>query len=154
MSVNEKATYLQKLLNRPIRICGMVPADEDTGGGPFWVENKEGLTDLQILESAQINKSNTEINKIVNKTTHFNPVDIVCYTKDYMGNNFDLLKYKDPEAGFITKKSKDGKDLKAQELPGLWNGSMANWLSIFVEVPPITFNPVKSVTDLLEDVHM
>ncbi len=152
-SSEDKKTYLFNILHRPIRICGMVPSDEDTGGGPFWVKQEDGSEDIQIVETAQLDMDNPETLKKVKSATHFNPVDIVCYTKDHTGEPFDLMQFRDPETGFITKKSKDGKDLLAQELPGLWNGSMARWISVLIEVPPITFNPVKSVNDLLLPSH-
>lgn len=144
---------LMKILNRPIRVCGMVKNEGEPGGGPFWVKQKDGSIDLQIVESSQIDQNNIDqVNKI-NSSTHFNPVDLVCSTKNYKGEKFDLLGYRNMETGFISKKSKDGKELKAQELPGLWNGAMANWNTIFVEVPIITFNPVKIVNDLLRPEH-
>lgn len=145
--------YLLKTLNRPVRVCGMVKNQGEPGGGPFWVKNSDGTTSLQIVESSQIDLSDPGIKKIFGESTHFNPVDLICYVKDFNGNKFDLLKYRDPETGFISVKSKDGRDLKAQELPGLWNGGMADWNTIFVEVPLITFNPVKSVNDLLREEH-
>lgn len=149
----EKTSQLRNLLDRPIRVCGMVPSDEDTGGGPFWVKQSGNIEDMQIVETAQLNMKDPATLEKTKKATHFNPVDIVCYTKNYQGKPFDLMQYRDSRTGFITKKSKDGKDLLAQELPGLWNGSMAHWISLFVEVPAITFNPVKSVNDLLLPAH-
>lgn len=148
----EKVDWLHEKLNRPIRICGMVKNEGEPGGGPFWIE-KNGEQSLQIIESSQIDMNNPKQKDIFSKSSHFNPVDIVCAVKDYMGEKFDLLDYVDSETGFISIKSKDGRDLKAQELPGLWNGAMANWITIFVEVPAITFNPVKVVNDLLRDTH-
>ncbi len=143
---------LISILNRPIRICGMVKSEGDPGGGPFWVKAK-GLTSLQIVETAQIDLSDEAQRSVFNQATHFNPVDLVCGVKDYRGKKFDLMRFRDASAGFVTEKSKGGKSLKAQELPGLWNGSMANWNTVFVEVPLITFNPVKEVTDLLKPEH-
>jgi hypothetical protein len=131
----------------------MVKNQGEPGGGPFWAKNSDDTTSLQIVESSQIDLNDANIKKIFNESTHFNPVDLVCYVKDYKGNKFNLLKYRDPLTGFISVKSKDGRDLKAQELPGLWNGGMSNWNTIFVEVPLITFNPVKTVNDLLRDEH-
>ena len=145
--------YLLKVLNRPIRVCGMVKNQGEPGGGPFWAENSDGTTSLQVVESSQIDLNDPKIKAIFSESTHFNPVDLVCYIKNYRGEKFDLLKFRDPSTGFISVKSKDGRDLKAQELPGLWNGGMSNWNTIFVEVPLITFNPVKSVNDLLRDEH-
>jgi hypothetical protein len=149
----EKIEYLKNILNRPIRACGMVKNEGEAGGGPFWAKNHDHSVSLQIVETSQINMDNPEQKNILESSTHFNPVDIVCGVKDYKGNKFKLTNYVDPDTGFITKKSKDGKDLKAQELPGLWNGSMSDWITIFVEVPIITFNPVKSVNDLLRKEH-
>ncbi|TXE08994.1 DUF4301 family protein [Gelidibacter salicanalis] len=145
--------YLFSKLNRPIRICGMVKNEGEPGGGPFWVKSENGEISLQIIESAQIDKDNKSQIKILDSATHFNPVDLVCGTNNYKGEIFDLQKYIDPKAAFITAKTSAGKDLKALELPGLWNGSMAYWNTIFVEVPLITFNPVKTVTDLLKPTH-
>lgn len=149
----EKMSFLKEKLHRPLRVCGMVKSDGDPGGGPFWVKGKDGSKSLQVVETAQIDLTNDQQKEVFNQATHFNPVDVVCMLTDKDGNKFDLLKYRDPDTGFITQKSKDGKDLKAQELPGLWNGAMADWNTIFVEVPPITFNPVKSVNDLLKSEH-
>jgi len=152
-TIDEKAKYLMGKLNRPVRVCGMVKNEGEPGGGPFFVKKESGSVSLQIVESAQIDMSNPEKVKIVENATHFNPVDLVLAVKDYKGNGFDLLKFIDFETGFISQKSKDGKSLKAQELPGLWNGAMAKWNTIFVEVPISTFNPVKVVNDLLRDTH-
>jgi len=145
--------YLFEKLNRPIRVCGMVKNEGEPGGGPFWVKEESGNVSLQIVESAQVDRKNKHQKEILKNATHFNPVDLVCGIKDYKGNKFDLQKYVDSKTCFITMKTKVGKDLKALELPGLWNGSMASWNSIFVEVPLITFNPVKTVTDLLKPTH-
>ena len=145
--------YLKEKLNRPIRVCGMVKNEGEPGGGPFWVKDESGNVSLQIVESAQIDKKNKTQKKILKNATHFNPVDLVCGIKNYKGEKFDLNQYVDPKTAFITMKTKTGKDLKALELPGLWNGSMAHWNTIFVEVPLITFNPVKTVTDLLKAAH-
>jgi Asp-tRNA(Asn)/Glu-tRNA(Gln) amidotransferase C subunit len=148
-----KIEYLREKLNRPIRICGMVKNEGEPGGGPFWVRDQYGNYALQIVESAQIDLKNTKQNSILQNATHFNPVDLVCGVKNYKGEKFDLDNYVDHNAAFITNKTKAGKDLKALELPGLWNGSMAFWTTIFVEVPIITFNPVKTVNDLLKAPH-
>jgi hypothetical protein len=153
MNSGEKKAYLSQHLNRPIRICGMVKNEGEPGGGPFWVRNSKGEISLQIIESSQIDMNDPEQKEISQSATHFNPVDLVCGIKDYRGEKFDLLNFVDPETGFISIKSKDGRELKAQELPGLWNGAMANWTTIFVEVPIITFNPVKTVHDLLRETH-
>ena len=144
---------LLEILNRPIRVCGMVKNEGEPGGGPFRVIQSNGAISLQIVESSQIDPENTRQMSILKSSTHFNPVDLVCATKDYKGEKFDLLKFRDPNTGFISKKSKDGIELKAQELPGLWNGAMAKWNTIFVEVPIETFNPVKTVNDLLRPEH-
>lgn len=152
-SKEEKIAYLKNKLNRPLRVCGMVKNVGEPGGGPFWAENSDGTTSLQVVESAQIDLSDAAQKEIFDKATHFNPVDLICSMKDYKGNKFDLLQFRDPQTGFITQKSQSGKDLKAQELPGLWNGSMSDWNTLFVEVPLITFNPVKTVNDLLRKEH-
>ena len=148
-----KIEYLREKLNRPIRICGMVKNEGEPGGGPFWVRDLFGNESLQIVESAQINLKNKRHKEILTNATHFNPVDLVCGVKNYKGEKFNLEDFVDHDAAFITMKTKVGKDLKALELPGLWNGSMANWNTIFVEVPIITFNPVKTVNDLLKAPH-
>lgn len=153
MSDAETNTYLKAKLNRPIRVCGMVINEGEPGGGPFWVQQEDGSMSLQIAESAQIDPDNPIEQEIVKTATHFNPVDLVCATRDHQGEAFDLMAFRDPATGFIAQKSKDGRELKAQELPGLWNGSMANWSTVFVEVPAITFNPVKTVLDLLREEH-
>lgn len=149
----DKIEYLLKKLNRPIRVCGMVKNEGEPGGGPFWVENQKEEISLQIVESSQVDSNDKEQLKIFESATHFNPVDIVCGVRDYQGKVFDLLEYIDPNMAFISKKSKDGKELKALELPGLWNGAMADWITVFVEVPIETFNPVKTVNDLLRPQH-
>lgn len=148
-----KIEYLSILLNRPIRVCGMVKNEGEPGGGPFWVLTKKGTVFLQIVESSQVDISNANQLKILESATHFNPVDLVCGLKNYKGQNFDLTKFVNKSAGFIVEKNKNGKPLKAFELPGLWNGAMAKWLTVFVEVPLITFNPVKTVNDLLKPTH-
>ena len=152
-TIENQIIYIQKILNRPIRVCGMVKNEGDTGGGPFWVQNSKGATSLQIVETSQIDLSNTEQVKIFNSSTHFNPVDLVCGIQSYKGEKFYLPDFVDKNSGFIVQKNKDGKPLKSYELPGLWNGAMAKWISIFVELPLITFNPVKTVNDLLKPPH-
>jgi hypothetical protein len=149
----ELAIYLKNKLNRPMRVCGMVKNVGEPGGGPFMAYNQDGTISLQILESSQIDTNNEEYMQMFQNGTHFNPVDLVCAVKDYKGNKFDLTKYVDPLTGFISSKSKDGKELKALELPGLWNGAMSDWNTIFVEVSLGTFNPVKTVNDLLREQH-
>ncbi len=145
-----KIEYLQNILNRPIRVCGMVKNEGEPGGGPFWVRDQKGNVFLQIIEASQVDEDQL---KILEKATHFNPVDLVCGTKNYQGQQFDLTQFVDKNTGFIVEKNKNGKPLKAFELPGLWNGAMAKWLTVFVEVPLITFNPVKTVNDLLKPAH-
>ena len=147
------AAWLRDKFNRPIRVCGVVPNEGEPGGGPYLAYNADGSASPQILESAQINPDDAAAVEMMKSGTHFNPVDLVCYIKDYKGVKFDLRKFVDPETGFISVKSKDGVDIKALELPGLWNGSMSNWNTIFVEVPIDTFNPVKTVNDLLRKAH-
>ena len=145
--------YLRNKLNRPIRVCGMVRNEGEPGGGPFWIKDESGTISLQIVESAQVDKKNKHQKNILKNATHFNPVDLVCGIKDYKGEKFNLFKYVDSKTAFITMKTKTGKDIKALESPGLWNGSMANWNTIFVETPLVTFNPVKTVIDLLKAEH-
>lgn len=144
---------LRKKLNRPIRVCGMVKNEGEPGGGPFIICEKDGSTSLQILEGVQINMADETARKALSEATHFNPVDIVCCLHDYKGQSFDLQQFVDHEAGFISSKSYQGRELKALELPGLWNGSMSDWNTLFVEVPSETFNPVKTVLDLLRPAH-
>lgn len=145
--------YLINKLNRPIRVCGMVKNEGEPGGGPFLIQNKDGSISPQILESTQIDQTNPSEKSKMDDATHFNPVDLVCGVKNYKGEKFNLLDYVDKSTGFISLKSKSGRDLKALELPGLWNGAMSNWNTIFVEVPIETFNPVKTVNDLLRMEH-
>ena len=147
------AAWLRDKFDRPIRVCGVVPNEGEPGGGPYLAYNADGSASPQILESAQINLADPAAMEMMRGGTHFNPVDLVCYIKDYKGIKFDLRKFVDPETGFISIKSKDGVDIKALELPGLWNGSMSNWNTVFVEVPIDTFNPVKTVNDLLRKAH-
>ena len=147
------ANYLRTKLNRPMRVCGVVKNVGEPGGGPFLTYNQDGTVSLQILESSQIDTNNEAYMKMFTQGTHFNPVDLVCAVKDYKGQPFNLPEFVDKTTGFISSKSKAGKELKALELPGLWNGAMSNWSTIFVEVPLGTFNPVKTVNDLLRDQH-
>ena len=147
------ARELHSLLNRPMRICGMVKNLGEPGGGPFYTIDSMGRKSLQIVESAQVNHNDPQQEALFQASTHFNPVDLVCSTKNYRGRYFDLRQYVDPQTGFISKKSKGAVTLKSQELPGLWNGAMANWITLFVEVPVATFNPVKTVNDLLRKEH-
>ena len=145
--------YLREKLNRPMRVCGVVKNVGEPGGGPFLTYNQDGTVSLQILESSQIDKNNAEYMEMFTKGTHFNPVDLVCAVKDYKGQPFNLPDFVDRTTGFISSKSKNGKELKALELPGLWNGALSNWNTVFVEVPLGTFNPVKTVNDLLREQH-
>lgn len=145
--------YLKEKLNRPIRVCGMVKNIGEPGGGPFLVYNADGTFSLQILESSQIDTNDPAKKKMFEQGTHFNPVDLVCAVKNYKGEKFNLPDYVDKSTGFISYKSKNGRELKALELPGLWNGAMSNWNTVFVEVPLSTFNPVKTVNDLLRPEH-
>lgn len=146
-------TEVIDLLDRPMRICGMVKNEGEPGGGPFWVKDPTGKLSIQIVEKSQIDVSNEFQREILEKSTHFNPVDLVCATKNHEGESYNLLDFVDPDTGFIAEKSLEGRKLKAQELPGLWNGAMAKWITLFVEVPLITFNPVKTVNDLLKPNH-
>ena len=148
-----KVLFIKESLNRPIRVCGMVINEGEPGGGPFWVKQENGRVVLQIIEAPQINKNDRRQKDILAGATHFNPVDLVCGVRNYQGEKFNLLDFVDPDAGFITTKTMNGRRLKALELPGLWNGAMSNWISVFVEVPLTTFNPVKSVNDLLKSAH-
>jgi hypothetical protein len=150
---NDRIKYLNHALNRPIRVCGMVKNEGEPGGGPFWVVDNMRKRSLQIVESSQVDPDNEDQRNLLHISTHFNPVDLVCCIKDYRGLPFNLDDFVDPDTGFIAYKSSGGKVIKAQELPGLWNGAMANWITIFVDVPIITFNPVKTVNDLLRKEH-
>lgn len=152
-NLKAEGKYLKDILNRPIRVCGMVENKGEPGGGPFWAISKDGNQRLMIVESAQVNKSDSQQNKIFEKSTHFNPVDIACCIEDYKGRKFNLKEFIDETQGFISEKSYLGKEIKCLELPGLWNGAMANWITIFVEVPEDTFAPVKTVFDLLRFEH-
>ena len=147
---NYDAALLERLLKRPIRVCGMVRNEGEPGGGPFWVANEDGTQSLQIAESSQISAEDMHLMK---DATHFNPVDLVCGVYAADGTKYNLLNYTDPATGFISSKSSGGRDLRAQELPGLWNGAMAQWNTIFVDVPISTFSPVKVVQDLLRPQH-
>lgn len=146
--------YIAQQLDRPIRVCGMVKNEGEPGGGPFWIKDENNVVSLQIVESAQVDLKNAKQAEILKTSTHFNPVDLVCCIKNYKGEVFDLEKFSDPKQGFISEKTYQGRKLKALELPGLWNGAMAHWITLFVEVPLITFNPVKTVNDLLKKTHL
>ena len=147
------STYIRVKLDRPMRVCGMVKNEGEPGGGPYITYNSDGSRSLQILESTQIDLSKDENKQMMAKATHFNPVDLVCYVRNAEGKKFDLTRYVDPQTGFISSKSYHGRNLKALELPGLWNGAMSDWNTAFVEVPIETFNPVKTVNDLLRPQH-
>ena len=153
LDTESQIKLLYQKLNRPIRVCGVVKNVGEPGGGPFLAFNADGSISPQILESSQIDKHNPTYVKMFEGGTHFNPVDLVCAIRDYKGNKFNLPAFVDPATGFISYKSKAGKELKALELPGLWNGAMSDWNTIFVEVPLETFNPVKTVNDLLREQH-
>lgn len=153
LDLTHRAVYLREKLDRPLRVCGMVRNEGEPGGGPFIAVNPDGSASLQILESHQIDKNNADYMEMLASATHFNPVDLVCYIKDRHGRKYDLTKHTDPATGFISSKSSHGKELKALELPGLWNGAMSDWNTAFVEVPVSTFNPVKTVNDLLRKSH-
>jgi hypothetical protein len=151
--LQEQRRFLSTHLHRPLRVCGMVKNAGEPGGGPFWVEQADGSLSLQIVESSQVDMASAAQRACFVAATHFNPVDLVCGARDYRGQPFELPRFVDPNTGFISHKSHDGRDLKALELPGLWNGAMAYWNTVFVEVPSLTFNPVKTVLDLLRPEH-
>ena len=148
-----KIIKIKELLDRPIRVCGMVKNEGEPGGGPFWVMDEKGTVSLQIVETSQVDLKNKKQLQILAEATHFNPVDLICGVKNYKNEKFDLTQFVDHKTGFIVEKSVDGKIVKSYELPGLWNGAMANWTTIFVAVPLITFSPVKTVNDLLKPAH-
>ncbi|MDR7208133.1 DUF4301 family protein [Flavobacterium piscis] len=152
-TLENKISKIKELLDRPIRVCGMVKNEGEPGGGPFWVMDDKGIVSLQIVESSQIDLSNKKQKAILAEATYFNPVDLVCGIKNYKNQKFDLTKFVDKNSGFVVEKSNAGVTVKSYELPGLWNGGMANWLTVFVAVPIITFNPVKTVNDLLKPAH-
>ena len=152
-TLENKTSYLKEVFNRPIRVCGMVKNEGEPGGGPFWVNDAKGTCSLQIVETSQADLTNENQAAIATRATHFNPVDLVCGIRNYKGEKFDLTHFIDHQSGFIVDKNKEGKPLKGYELPGLWNGAMANWITVFVEVPLLTFNPVKTVNDLLKPAH-
>ncbi|HET6459594.1 MAG TPA: DUF4301 family protein [Syntrophales bacterium] len=154
LSLSEKGSFIFNRLNRPIRVCGMVKNQGEPGGGPFWVNEEDQTQSLQIVEESQINSGSAEQRAVWFRATHFNPVDLVCGVRNYRSCEFDLHDFVDKDAYFISQKSEKGRDLKALELPGLWNGSMAFWITVFVEVPIETFNPVKTIRDLLRPQHL
>jgi len=152
-TLENKINYIKNILDRPIRVCGMVKNEGEPGGGPFWVRDSKGAVLLQIVETSQVDLANHNQAKILADATHFNPVDLVCGIRNYKNGRFDLTHFVDHNSGFIVNKNKNGAPLKGYELPGLWNGAMAKWITVFVEVPLITFNPVKTVNDLLKPAH-
>jgi len=152
-TLENKISYIKNILDRPIRVCGMVKNEGEPGGGPFWVRDSKGAISLQIVETSQVDLANAEQVKILADATHFNPVDLVCGILNHKNEKFDLTHFVDHNSGFIVEKNKNGKPLKGYELPGLWNGAMAKWITVFVEVPLLTFNPVKTVNDLLKPAH-
>ena len=156
LPISERRSFLFRKLNRPLRVCGMVRNEGEPGGAPFWVEDADGSggASLQIIEESQIDRSDPKQRAVWSAATHFNPVDLVCGVRDYNGRKFDLPAFIDPSTAAITRKSEKGRELLALERPGLWNGSMAFWNTVFVEVPLATFNPVKTVTDLLRPQHL
>jgi len=152
-TLENKISYIKELFDRPIRVCGMVKNEGEPGGGPFWVRDSKGVISLQIVETSQVDLANANQAKILADATHFNPVDLVCGILNHKNEKFDLTRFVDHNSGFIVEKNKNGKPLKGYELPGLWNGAMAKWITVFVEVPLLTFNPVKTVNDLLKPAH-
>jgi hypothetical protein len=153
LSLAEKQDFLYNLLNRPIRVCGMVKRENEPGGGPFWVKTSNNDLSLQIVETSEMDLSNAKQKEILDKSEFFNPVDLACSLKDHKGEKFDLNNFIDHSRYFVSEKSYEGKVLKAIENPGLWNGAMSNWLTVFVAVPLSTFTPVKTVNDLLRKEH-
>ena len=149
----ERVRFLRETLDRPLRVCGMVPSGGEPGGGPFWVRGADGTCSLQIVESSQVNMEEPGQRDVFAASTHFNPVDLVCGVRDRSGQCFDLTRFSDPRSAFISIKSSGGRKLKALEHPGLWNGGMARWNTVFVEIPAETFTPVKTVLDLLRQEH-
>ena len=153
LNEEERLSRIFRALNRPLRVCGMVINRGEPGGGPFWVREPSGGLSLQIVEGSQIDDTSPEQQDIFASSTHFSPVNLVCGLRDFQGRPFDLSDYVDPKAVFIARKTEEGRDLKALERPGLWNGGMAYWNTVFVEIPEETFNPVKTVNDLLRGGH-
>jgi Domain of unknown function (DUF4301) len=153
LSLSEQRRVLADKLDRPIRVCGVVRHTGEPGGGPFWVRSANGTTTLQIVEQAQVDAADRAQQEVFASATHFNPVDLVCGVSNAQGHPFDLKRFVDSDAVFIAQKFKDGRPIKVLERPGLWNGAMAHWNTIFIEVPSETFNPVKTVTDLLRPAH-
>jgi hypothetical protein len=153
LSLSEKQAYLYRYLNRPMRVCGVVLRENEPGGGPFWVKDENGVEALQIVETSEIDMSDPKQAEIVEKSEYFNPVDVACSTKNYRGEAFNLFDFVDYSRYFVSEKSHEGKTLKAIENPGLWNGAMSDWITVFLSVPLSTFTPVKMVNDLLRSEH-
>ena len=151
--LHDQIRLLMERFNRPLRVCGMVRNEGEPGGGPFWVTQADGTLSLQIVETSQVDMASPEQRAILAASTHFSPVDLVCGVRDYRGRPFNLAQFTDPTTAFISQKTYTGRPLKALELPGLWNGAMAHWNTVFVEVPLCTFIPVKTVFDLLRSAH-
>jgi hypothetical protein len=154
LSLEEKQAYLHRFLNRPMRVCGVVKREEEPGGGPFWVRNENGEESLQIVETSEIDATDPKQMEILDKSVYFNPVDVACSTKNYRGEAFHLPDFVDYSRYFVSEKSHEGKTLKAIENPGLWNGAMSDWITVFLSVPLTTFTPVKTVNDLLRKEHL
>jgi hypothetical protein len=148
-----RAAFAILALDRPLRACGMVSSDTNPGGGPFWVEGRDGRASAQVVETSQVDRKDAGQKAILESARHFNPVDLVCITRDWKGRRIELSRFIDHEAVFVAEKSQDGRPLRSLERPGLWNGAMAGWNTVFVEVPAETFNPVKTVNDLLLPAH-
>jgi hypothetical protein len=153
LTEEERLSGIFQALNRPLRVCGMVINRGEPGGGPFWVRQPSGRLSLQIVERSQVNDMSSQQVAIFESSTHFNPVNLVCGLRDFQGRPIDLSHYVDPQAVFIARKSEEGRELRALERPGLWNGGMAHWNTVFVEIPEETFNPAKTVNDLLRPAH-
>jgi hypothetical protein len=153
LDIPGKVLWLKRFLDRPVRVCGVVPNTGDPGGGPFWVQHADGSQSRQIVEQSQGDPESESQQQLFASATHFNPVDMVCGVRDYQGNPFNLLTFSDPDTSFISYKSYQGRELKALEWPGLWNGGMADWITFFVEIPRATFNPVKTFLDWLHPHH-
>ncbi len=151
--VQERVEYLRRMLNRPMRVCGMVKNEGEPGGGPFWVRHPDGACSLQIVETSQMDTDSPEVQRMLQEAEYFNPVEIVCGLRNRYGEKFALHRYVDPATGFIARKTIGSDEILAQELPGLWNGAQADWISLFVEVPSSTFTPVKEITDLVRPEH-
>jgi hypothetical protein len=151
--IPSRARWVRELLDRPLRICGVVRNEGEPGGAPFWVRGRDGVCSIQIVESSQVDANKSDQGRIFRSSTHFNPVDLVCGVRSWQGQPFDLDRFVDPDTAFVVQKSADGRELMGLERPGLWNGAMAGWNTVCVEVPTSTFAPVKTVADLLRPQH-